>query len=59
MKTTISNLNLLMFIIASIVFMECLSGDKDLATMVYSGLAILFSGVILLLVELHTYSNNR
>ncbi len=59
MKTIISNLNLLMFIIASIVFMVCLTGDKDLATMVYSGLAILLSSVILLLVELHTYSNNR
>lgn len=59
MKTIISNLNLLMFIIASIVFMVCLTGGNDLATMVYSGLVILLSGVILLLVELHTYSNNR
>lgn len=47
-----------MFVIASIVFMVCLTGDKDLPTMVYSGLAILLSSVILLLVELHTYSNN-
>ena len=59
MKTIISKVNLLMFVIASIVFMVCLTGDKDLATMVYSGVAILFSSVILLLVELHTYSNNR